>query len=142
MNSTAVTLTWLQPIDQDSGVLATGYEIFYKPDNVNSEIYYSGGETSVTHFILSDPVNSSNYSVFVVAYGGDLPSGHSNTVIIHYGLLSCIAQCTVNSPSPSLSSIPIPLYRAVYGSIGALLGIFIIAAVTTATVLILKKKKR
>ena len=73
------TITWSPPVSNDPVVL--GYELFYDLPNGTRESI----EVNDTLIIFStlDPVSS--YSVFVVAYGGDLPSSHSNNINLQQG---------------------------------------------------------
>ena len=42
-------------------------------------------DTNITELTITSLQPDNNYTVFVVAYGGDLPSEHSNTVVIPQG---------------------------------------------------------
>ena len=72
-------VSWSPPVSNDPVVL--GYELFYDlPKGTRESI-----EVNNTLITLStiDPVSS--YPVFVVAYGGDLPSNRSNNETLHQG---------------------------------------------------------
>ena len=72
-------VSWSPPVSNDPVVL--GYELFYDlPNGTRESIEVN--DTLIT-FSTLDP--ESNYSVFVVAYGGDLPSSHSRSEIMQYG---------------------------------------------------------
>ena len=73
------TIKWSPPISNDPVVL--GYELFYDlPNGTRESIEVN--DTLITISTL-DPVSS--YPVFVVAYGGDLPSSHSNNINLQQG---------------------------------------------------------
>ena len=79
-------ITWSPPVSNDPVVL--GYELFYDlPNGTRESIEING--TIITVSTL-DPISS--YPVFVVAYGGDLPSCRSNNETLQQGiyLISCI----------------------------------------------------
>ena len=72
-------VSWSPPVSNDPVVL--GYELFYDlPNGTRESIEVNG---TLISFSTLDPV--SNYPVFVVAYGGDLPSNHSNNESLHQG---------------------------------------------------------
>ena len=73
------TTSWSPPVSNDPVVL--GYELFYDLPNGTRESI-EDNSTLITLSTL-DPVSS--YPVFVVAYGGDLPSSHSNNEILQEG---------------------------------------------------------
>ena len=64
-------VTWSPPVSNDTVVL--GYEVFYDLPN-GTRI---SEETNGTIFLFSSLDLKSSYPVFVVAYGGDLPSDRS-----------------------------------------------------------------
>ena len=74
---TSILLVWSLPNSNTSIVI--GYEVF---------LYISNGtrvstETNTTELnITSLQLNESYYIIFVVAYGGDLPSDHSSAIVI------------------------------------------------------------
>ena len=61
-----------------------GYEVFYESE---SGVRTSGGNTTVSqvNLTLSSLEPDASYTAFVVAYGDDLPSAHSNTANIPAG---------------------------------------------------------
>ena len=76
---TSVLLTWSPPIGNIPTVV--GYEVFLNLSNGTGVSI----ETNTTKLTLVSLQPDNNYSAFVVAYGGDLPSDHSNTVVISPG---------------------------------------------------------
>ena len=72
-------VSWSPPVSNDPVVL--GYELLYDLPNGTRESM----EVNSTQIALStlDPVSS--YPVFVVAYGGDLPSSHCNNETVQQG---------------------------------------------------------
>ena len=76
-------VSWSSPVSNDPVVL--GYELFYDlPNGTRESIEVNS--TLIT-FSTLDP--ESNYPVFVVAYGGDLPSSHSNNKTLQEGKKKC-----------------------------------------------------
>ena len=82
-------VSWSPPVSNDPVVL--GYELFYDlPNGTRESIEVN--DTLMT-FTTLDPVSS--YPVFVVAYGGDLPSSR-NTEMLQEGkkngsnVLNCV----------------------------------------------------
>ena len=77
-------LMWLAPLYP----LVTGFEVFYESSNGEtlSEEIGVGALQDVTLSLSLQP--DQNYTVFVVAYGGDLPSERSNTITIPQGQLN------------------------------------------------------
>ena len=72
-------VTWSLPVSNNP--VALGYEVFYDlPSGARESIEVNG--TLITLSTL-DPVSS--YPVFVVAYGGDLPSSRSNNETLQQG---------------------------------------------------------
>ena len=72
-------VSWSPPVSNDPVVL--GYELFYDlPNGTRESIEVNS--TLIT-FSTLDP--ESSYPVFVVAYGGDLPSSHSNNTNLKQG---------------------------------------------------------
>ena len=73
---------WTAPTNNTTPV--EGYEVFYESE---SGIRTSGGNTTApqVNLTLSSLEPDVNYTAFVVAFGGDLPSNHSNTAIIPAG---------------------------------------------------------
>ena len=61
-----------------------GYEVFYESE---FGVPTSGGNTNIPQasLILSSLKPDVSYTAFVVAFGGDLPSNHSNTAEIPAG---------------------------------------------------------
>ena len=74
-------VSWYPPVSNDPVVL--GYELFYDLPNGTRESI----EVNDTKLTLSSLDPDSSYPVFVVAYGGDLPSDHSNSETIQQGNL-------------------------------------------------------
>ena len=72
-------VSWSPPVSNDPVVL--GYELFHDLPNGTRESTEVNG-TLITVSTL-DPVSS--YPVFIVAYGGDLPSSHSNNETLQQG---------------------------------------------------------
>ena len=73
------TIKWSPPVTNDPIVL--GYEVFYDlPNGTRESIEVNG--TLITISTI-DP--ESSYPAFVVAYGGDLPSSHSNNESLQQG---------------------------------------------------------
>ena len=85
-------VSWSPPVSNNPVVL--GYELFYDlPNGTRESIEVN--DTLMT-FTTLDPVTS--YSVFVVAYGGDLPSNRSNTGTLQEGKtngLNCVIPITI-----------------------------------------------
>ena len=76
---TSVLLLWSPPTINISTVI--GYEVFLNlPNGTRISI-----ETNSTQLTLTSLQPDNNYSIFVVAYGGDLPSDHSDTAILFQG---------------------------------------------------------
>ena len=75
---TAIT-SWTAPASNIPSV--EGYEVFYKSEYGTMT---SGGNTTAqqTSFVLSSLEPNVRYTAVVVAFGGDLPSNHSNTATI------------------------------------------------------------
>ena len=73
---------WTAPASNSPPVI--GYEVFIETESGNR---ISGGNTTSSQLSLNldslDPYIT--YTAFVVAYGGDLPSAHSNTADISAG---------------------------------------------------------
>ena len=79
---TSVLLTWSPPINNIPAVI--GYEVFLDISNgtrVNME-------TNTTELNITSLKPDVNYTAFVVAYGGNLPSEHINTTISQ-GNITC-----------------------------------------------------
>ena len=77
---TSVLLIWSPPPSNHSAVI--GYEVFLDISNGTRV----STETNTTELnITSLQLNENYYITFVVAYGGDLPSDHSNAIVIHQG---------------------------------------------------------
>ena len=73
-------LTWSPPINNIPAVI--GYEVFLDISNGTRVSM----ETNTTELnITSLRLNENYYIIFVVAYGGDIPSDHSNAIVIHQG---------------------------------------------------------
>ena len=74
--------SWTAPASNDPPV--EGYEVFYESE---SGVRTSGGNTTGTqvNLTLSSLEPDVSYTVFVVAFGGDLPSAHSNNATIPAG---------------------------------------------------------
>ena len=72
-------VSWSPPVSNDPVVL--GYELFYDLPNGTRE----STEVYDTKLTLSTLDPESSYPVFVVAYGGDLPSSHSNNKTLQEG---------------------------------------------------------
>ena len=83
-------VSWSPPVSNDPVVL--GYELFYDLPNSTRESI----EVNDTLITISTLDPESSYPVFVVAYGGDLPSNHSNTGTLRKGkrndfnVLNCV----------------------------------------------------
>ena len=73
---TSVILTWLPPINNTPIVL--GYEVFLDLSNGTRVSM----DTNTTKLNITSLQPDVNYTAFVVAYGRDLPSDHSSTIII------------------------------------------------------------
>ena len=72
-------VSWSPPVSNDPVVL--GYELFYDlPNGTRGSIEVN--DTLITFFTL-DP--ESSYPVFLVAYGGDISSSHSNNETLQQG---------------------------------------------------------
>ena len=72
-------VSWSPPVSNDPVVL--GYELFYDlPNGTRESIEVNS--TLIT-FSTLDP--ESSYPVFIVAYGRDLPSSHSNNINLQQG---------------------------------------------------------
>ena len=80
-------VSWSPPVSNDPVVL--GYEVFYDLPNGTRESI----EVNDTLITLSTLGPESSYPVFVVAYGGDLPSDHSNSETIQQGNLLKVSNC-------------------------------------------------
>ena len=76
---TSVLFTWSPPTSNTPTVV--GYEVFLDLPNGTRV----GIETNTTELTLITLQLDNNYSTFVVAYGGDLPSDHSNIAVISQG---------------------------------------------------------
>lgn len=77
-NSTGLSqanLTWSPPTS--SSPVVHGYEVFYESSNGQRQGISVGNSTSV---MLDGLDPEKNYSIFVVSYGGDLPSAASDMV--------------------------------------------------------------
>ena len=74
--------SWTAPASNTPPV--EGYEVFYESE---SGVRTSGGNTTVPQvsLSLSSLELHVNYTVFVVAFGGDLPSARSNTAQLPAG---------------------------------------------------------
>ena len=74
--------SWTAPANNTPPV--EGYEVFYESE---SGVRTSGGNTNVSQLSLSlsSLELDVNYTAFVVAFGGDLPSAHSNTAQLPAG---------------------------------------------------------
>ena len=72
-------VSWSPPASNDPVVL--GYELFYDLPNGTRESI----EINSTLITLSTLDPESSYPVFVVAYGGDLPSSRSNNETLQQG---------------------------------------------------------
>ena len=74
--------SWTAPASNTPPV--EGYEVFYESE---SGVRTSGGNTTLTQISLnlSSLEPDVIYIAFVVAFGGDLPSNHSNTANISPG---------------------------------------------------------
>ena len=72
-------VSWSPPVSNDPAV--SGYEVFYDLPNGTR---LSVEDTSLM-ITLSFLVPESSHPVFVVAYGGDLPSNRSNTGTLQEG---------------------------------------------------------
>ena len=75
-------VSWTAPASNDPPV--EGYEVFYESE---SGVRTSGGNTTATqvNLTLSSLEPNISYTAFVVAFGGDLPSAHSNNATIPAG---------------------------------------------------------
>ena len=98
--TTSALVSWSPPTSNTPPVV--GYEVFYQTESGDGssgdglsgdyEGFYptetggrtSGGETDASQLslVVTGLDSTLNYSVFVVAFGGDLPSVPSNTVTI------------------------------------------------------------
>ena len=78
----SVLLTWSPPINNIPAVI--GYEVFL---DISNGTRVSMG-TNTTELNITSLQPDVNYTAFVVAYGGDLPSEHINTTISQSNL-SC-----------------------------------------------------
>jgi Tol biopolymer transport system component len=76
VNLTAVVLTW-QPPAVTNNVVVEGYEIFYESstNKLSDVVGNDTHEVIITFLQLNE-----NYQMYVVAFGGDLPSTRSNAV--------------------------------------------------------------
>ena len=86
-------VSWSPPVSNNPVVL--GYELFYDlPNGTRESIEVN--DTLMT-FTTLDPVSS--YPVFVVAYGGDLPSSRSNNGTLQEGKKngSNVLNCVISS---------------------------------------------
>ena len=86
-------VSWSPPVSNNPVVL--GYELFYDlPNGTRDSIEVN--DTLMT-FSTLDPVSS--YPVFVVAYGGDLPSSRSNNGTLQEGMKngSNVLNCVIPS---------------------------------------------
>ena len=74
--------SWTAPASNNPPV--SGYEVFIETEFGNRT---SGGSTTSSQLslTLSSLIPGVAYTAFVVAYGGDLPSAHSNTANISAG---------------------------------------------------------
>ena len=72
-------VSWSPPVSNDP--VALGYELFYDLRNSTRESI----EVNNTLITLSTLDPELSYPVFVVAYGGDLPSSHSDNKILQEG---------------------------------------------------------
>ena len=72
-------VSWSSPVSNDPVVL--GYELLYDLPNGTRESI----EVNNTLITLSTLDPKACYPMFVVAYGGDLPSSHSGIEIMQYG---------------------------------------------------------
>ena len=80
---TSALLIWSPPINNIPAVI--GYEVFLDIPNgtrVNME-------TNTTELNITSLQPDVNYTAFVVAYGGDLPSEHINTTISQGNVTCC-----------------------------------------------------
>lgn len=78
LNLTSVLLSWSPSLTVD----VLGYEVFYDDDAKRlSEVVDGATQEAIIQSIKLD----SNYTVFVVAFGGNLPSEYSNVVTISTG---------------------------------------------------------
>ena len=77
-----VFASWTAPASNTTPV--EGYEVFYESE---SGVRTSGGNTTATqvNLTLSSLEPNVSYTAFVVAFGGDLPSAHSNNATIPAG---------------------------------------------------------
>ena len=73
---TSALLTWSSSIINTPAVI--GYEVFLDISNGTRV----STETNTTELNITFLQPDVNYTAFVVAYGGDLPSDHSSTIII------------------------------------------------------------
>ena len=77
---TSILLVWSLPNSNTSTVI--GYEVFlYISNRTRVSIETNTTELNITSLQL----NESYYIIFVVAYGGDLPSDHSSAIVISQG---------------------------------------------------------
>ena len=74
--------SWTAPANNNPPV--EGYEVFYESE---SGVRTSGGNTTATqlNLTLTSLEPNVSYTAFVVAFGVDLPSSHSNNAIIPAG---------------------------------------------------------
>ena len=72
-------VSWSPPVSNDPVVI--GYELFYDLLN-GTRVSIEVNSTLIT---FSDLDPESSYPVFIVAYGGDLPSNRSNNEILQEG---------------------------------------------------------
>ena len=77
--SISTLFSWSPPVSNDPAV--TGYEIFYELSDGTRLSVDVGNTTQGTLSLALDQ----NYTAFVVAYGGDLPSNTSNIEFIPQG---------------------------------------------------------
>ena len=80
---TSALLTWSPPINNTPVVI--GYEVFLDISN-GTRVSMETNTTELNITLLQPDVN---YTVFVVAYGGDLPSDHINTTISQGNVTCC-----------------------------------------------------
>ena len=75
-------ISWTAPAGNTPPI--EGYEVFYETE---SNVRTSGGNTTVSQvsLALSFLEPDVSYTAFVVAFGGDLPSAHSNIANIPAG---------------------------------------------------------
>ena len=104
-------VSWSPPVSNDPVVL--GYEMFYDlPNGTRDSIEIN--DTLIT-FSTLDPETS--YPGFVVAFGGDLPSSHSNTSILQeckkngFNILNCVIPSHFINQSINLKHFLISIYK-------------------------------